>query len=348
MEELADLIDELGDIYEIVNVPRLRIIRDRSNPIVYYHETEFKRRFRLTKQTVYQLTGAIEHLLEHPTAKNNALPPVLQVCGCLRLLAGGSFQTLAADLIHVSQPTISRTMTNFLAAILQLRPEIVKFPDDLQSVKRRFFGISGFPGVIGAVDGTHVEIIRPAINQNPDIFRNRKSKITLNVQVVCGPDLAIYSVVSRWPGSTHDSRIFNNSLLKDRLETGNLQHQGLLLGDKGYPCLPYLLTPLRVSQTNQERRYNASHIRTRCAVERSIGVLKKRFPCLQNRLMYQPSKAAKIVIVCIILHNIAIAAKDSDFGPLPPEDDLNRAGNQVPDRANGIAFRRAFIQEHFQ
>ena len=50
-------------------------------------------------------------------------------------------------------------------------------------------------------------------------------------------------------------------------------------------------------------------MRTRNAVERSIGLLKSRFRCLlhkENALPFTPEKAVKIIIACCVLHNIAI------------------------------------------
>ena len=47
------------------------------------------------------------------------------------------------------------------------------------------------------------------------------------------------NIVARWPRSTHNSFIFRDSKIGQRL---NDQHQsledGLLLGDSGYPCKP--------------------------------------------------------------------------------------------------------------
>lgn len=344
--DAIQVMEAVNDL--IVPIPRLRIIRDRINPTAFYREGEFKRRFRMSKNTVLQLTDSIAHLLQHATDHNHALPPIIQVCGCLRLLAGGSFQIIAGDLINVSQSTISRTMNRFLNAIITLRRDTVKFPNNLVAVRQQFHNVAGFPGVIGLVDGTHIAITKPSNHENPDIFRNRKRTITLNVQIISGPDLTIYNIVSRWPGSTHDSRVFHNSIVKDRLETGDLHNGGLLLGDKGYACLSYLMTPIRVTQTEAERRYNASHVRTRTAVERCIGTLKKRFPCLTNRMMYAPAKAARIIIACAILHNIAIFHRDDDFGALARNRNLNRRGQRLPDMPNGLARRRAIIEQHFR
>ena len=46
----------------------------------------------------------------------------------------------------------------------------------------------------------------------------------------------------------------------------------ILVGDGGYPCLPFLIIPLRNPQTEEEIRYNEIQIRTRQIVERTFGV----------------------------------------------------------------------------
>ena len=48
------------------------------------------------------------------------------------------------------------------------------------------------------------------------------------------------NVNAKWPGSTHDATVFDNSSLKDHLATNK---PGWLLGDSGYPLREYLITP---------------------------------------------------------------------------------------------------------
>ena len=48
--------------------------------------------------------------------------------------------------------------------------------------KKWFFERTGFPSVIGAIDGTHINIIRPTENEH--LFFNRKGNHSLNVMVV--------------------------------------------------------------------------------------------------------------------------------------------------------------------
>ncbi|RXN21038.1 pancreatic secretory granule membrane major glyco GP2-like protein [Labeo rohita] len=79
-------------------------------------------------------------------------------------------------------------------------------------------------------------------------------------------------------------------------------------GDKGYPLTEYLVTPLANPATEQERRFNTAHIRTRSTVERCIGLLKGRWLCLGSAggaLLYSPQKSCDIILASGVLHNIA-------------------------------------------
>ena len=343
--EFLDFLDVEAN-FENNEIPRPRRIRDRINPLTFFDDDDFRYRFRLSKQIILSLCEDLSLELEYHSKRNNCLPPILQICGSLRVLAAGSFQTVIADTIHVHQSTVSRIIDRFLNALLKNRKFYILFPENLAAVKQSFFEIDNFPGVVGAVDGTHISIKKPQNDINPERFRNRKNGISLNVQIVAGPNLEIFNCTARWPGSTHDSRVFNNSLLKDRFEDGNLENCGYLLGDKGYPCYKYLLTPVRHPTTESERRYNHAHCRTRCVVERTIGVLKKRFPCLTNRLNYTPQKSANITIACVILHNFVVRAGDPDFGAIP-QDDMDIDWLIEADNMNGHAMRRALIRTHF-
>ena len=188
-----------------------------------------------------------------------------------------------------------------------------------------------------------------------ELYRNRKGYFSLNVQVISDANLRINDVVARWPGSTHDSTIFSNSSICARFETGEIK-DGYILGDGGYPCKRYLLTPLGTTTTAAERRYNYSQIRTRNPVERTFGVLKRRFPCLKLGLRIQVKNSLSIIVACIVLHNIALR-----HGETEPQDDVtivngSRIFEEVPEvvlnvpRGRGAgttATRAALINDYF-
>jgi hypothetical protein len=58
------------------------------------------------------------------------------------------------------------------------------------------------------------------------------------------------------------------------------QYNGLLLGDSGYPCKQYLMTPFSYPSTPSEEKFNKCHAKTRVLIEQTFGILKKRFACL--------------------------------------------------------------------
>lgn len=62
-----------------------------------------------------------------------------------------------------------------------------------------------------------------------EVYRNRKGYFSVNVQVISSADLYIKDIVARWPGSAHDSTIFNNSRVKHRFDEGEFGN-GFLLG----------------------------------------------------------------------------------------------------------------------
>ncbi len=104
-------------------------------------------------------------------------------------------------------------------------------------------------------------------------FLSLKMKTTL-FQFVIGPDEQFRDVVVRYPGSCHDSYIFSNSMLKQRLEEDPTR--GFLFGDSGYALSPVLLTPFHNPNSPQEHHFNSVHSRVRSQVERSIGKQSKK------------------------------------------------------------------------
>ena len=61
------------------------------------------------------------------------------------------------------------------------------------------------------------------------------------------------NIVTKWPGSSHDSRVFKESAVYRNLENNNID--GYLLGDSGYACKTFLLTLYLRKQTRREARH---------------------------------------------------------------------------------------------
>jgi len=204
-------------------------------------------------------------------------------------------QVNVGDLNGVSKATSSIVVRRVTQAIARLATDVVCCPStraEQAEVMRGFHDIAQFPGIIGAIDCTHVPVQSPG-GDDAELFRNRKGYFSLNVQAVSSSDLKFSNVVSRWYGSAHDATIFAHSRLCARFESGEFG-RGYLLGDAGYPSKPYLLTPISTPITAAEQRYNAAHILSRNVVERAFGVVKRRFPCLRYGLRVKVFSGAQI------------------------------------------------------
>lgn len=154
-------------------------------------------------------------------------------------------------------------------------------------------------------------------------------------------DLKILNLVVRWPGSSHDQTIFNNSKIHAEFDGGKFGNL-VLLGDSGYAVTKYMMTPIGNPTSQGEHMFNESQIRTRNPIERLFGVWKRRFPALSVGLRVSVPLGKKIIIACAILHNIAILNKD-DF---PLDDTLVTEYDQVNEPANEIdnnSFRLPYI-----
>lgn len=150
------------------------------------------------------------------------------------------------------------------------------------------------------------------------------------------------NIVARWRGSTHDSRIWNNSSLCAKME-GN-PNKGLILGDNGYACTDILLTPLLNPRTLSEVRYNRAHISTRNTVERLFGIWKSRFNCLRNTLRFRPLKCCHIIIATAVLHNFIKENNEPDILFIEnDEDDSHLIGDHTTDDRNPRGRRQRVV-----
>lgn len=69
-----------------------------------------------------------------------------------------------------------------------------------------------------------------------------------------GPRTEFLDIVPEWPGSEHDSRIFQNLRIYMRYRLQ--EFDGMLVGDGGYPSLPFLLTPIANPNSDEEIRFD--------------------------------------------------------------------------------------------
>ncbi|KAK0151192.1 putative nuclease HARBI1 [Merluccius polli] len=161
--------------------------------------------------------------------------------------------------------------------------------------------------------------------------------------IICDAAYIISNVEAKWPGSVHDSRIYRESNLSNRLQRG--EFDGLLLGDRGYPCQPRLLTPHPDPEPGPQQNFNQPHCRTRARVEMTIGLLKACFQCLCH-LRVTPERACDIIVACVVLHNIATIRGEQH--PALQIEDADDDPIHLPAIQDSRAVRDTICNNHFR
>lgn len=214
-----------------------RFLRDRSDPFGL-SDDRFIDLFRLNKDLVQFLFRELGPYMDDQM-RNTRVVYQQRILVALRFFAIGNYQRGVGQeyLLAVSQPVVSRAVNEVSRLIVQRLSNYIKFPTDNEKAvnKRRFFEWCGMPGVIGAIDCTHVRILSPENKEHA--YLNRKGYHSVNLQLICDTYLLILNVNSRYPGSTHDAFIWRQSAAKAEMQRSyNVGERNTwLLGDSGYP-----------------------------------------------------------------------------------------------------------------
>lgn len=111
-------------------------------------------------------------------------------------------------------------------------------------------------------------------------------------------------VISRWPGSAHDSTIFTHSNVYQRFLNDEFPCC-VIVADSAYPPEMFICKPLRNPLEANEVAYQDHQIKARNVVERVNGQLKRQFPILKYGMNFHKKETAQDVIVsCAILYNM--------------------------------------------
>lgn len=122
------------------------------------------------------------------------------------------------------------------------------------------------------------------------------------------------------------------------------QHNGVLVADRAYACMQFLMTPFLDPDPGPQTQYNAALAKTRAPIDITIGQLKERFQCLKM-LRVAPDRAQDIVAACAVLHNIATTRKEkAPEMVVQSDDDLEPLHTDLP---HGTAGREHIVNQYF-
>ncbi len=184
----------------------------------------------------------------------------------------------------------------------------ITLPNDCDKgvISAVFYRLCGIRAIIGAIDGCHIKIQRPAIRGGD--YLNRKGFYSLLLQGIVDDQGRFLDIFTGVPGKVHDSRMLRASTFFENWQ----QKMGTsyLLGDTAYISgdYPFIITPKRDNGalTDDELQRNVKISRGRVSVEQAFGRMKcmwRRMRDLQNTRI---DILVKIIVAACTLHNMSL------------------------------------------
>ena len=274
---------------------------------------DFRLHFRMDKSSVEKLRSIVmesEFLIQKQTGGSDPIDLTKQIL--LYLWFSSSQETFrsVADRFDVTKSSVHRTITRIANAIND-KLDNIKWPTKSyrHRVVQGFREFNGIDGVIGAIDGTHIPISAPKLyGEN---YINRKGYTSLILQCVCDHEMQFTDCYTGWPGSVHDSRVFANSTLSQKIAADifEMMPDGtFMLGDAAYKLEAFMMTPYKNngSLTDAQEYYNYYYCQSssRIVIERSFGVMKSHFPRLKKLEMQDFDRMVMFIISTFVFRKM--------------------------------------------
>ena len=241
---------------------------------------------RMSKATFVVLCNQLKPYIQKTITKYRMLVSVdKQIAVTIWHLATNTEYKTISTLFGIGISTVCIIVCNTTCAVTQhLLPLYVQMPSQkrLREIVQEFETLWGFPQVAGAIDGTHILILKPTECHSD--YYNRKGFYSILIQGVVDSIGCFIDVNIRWPGKVHDTRILANSTFYREATSGNLLPNWkrvintveiplLILGDPAYPLLPWMMKPFpnNGQLTAAERHYNYQQSMARMMVENAFA-----------------------------------------------------------------------------
>lgn len=242
----------------------------------------------------------------------------------LLFMASASSERTMQRQVGVSPRTLWRVVKRVVACLGVVGvPEYLGWPTSLEEwndIAMEFYAASRgrMFGAIGAIDDTHLDVKLPKGERMGAI--DRDAQFTVHVQAVCTAGWRILSWRVGDAGARQDSGVLQESALWRAQEGGQpfIPEGAFLLGDAGFPCRTWLLTPWSRRQTGdvtqEQLRFNKVFCSQRVVVEQLFGILKSQWQVLcrvrQYAQWHSLQAVRKYSIAAAVLHNAALRNGD--------------------------------------
>jgi hypothetical protein len=287
---------------------------------------EFHQRYRMSPKSFLLLTSKLySHLRLGRRLKSinrntiRWMTPEVKVAVTLRYLAGGQVYDIA-DYFGFHPTSVNRAINETMRAILKssIGKHTFKAKNRtwLAGKARLYQGLRVTNPLaekcVACVDGIAIKIQRPDERYGPKDYQNRKGFFAMVCQGICDAEHRFLVFDCASPGRTHDSLALTRTQVFEALSEG-LPDSHWIAGDAAYPLIGSIMKPFaRCQQDVWKDSYNFHLSSLRISIENSFGIFVQRWGIFWRTLRCSPSKASRVIMCCVRLHNFCIDTDGSE------------------------------------
>uniref|UniRef100_A0A8I6YYU5 DDE Tnp4 domain-containing protein n=2 Tax=Hordeum vulgare subsp. vulgare TaxID=112509 RepID=A0A8I6YYU5_HORVV len=289
----------------------------------YFEDAQrFQFVFKMTRETFSYICSLVmepsmQDMNSYTFVNGRVLSLQDRVAVALRRLHSSEPTGIVGSSVGVNESTALSVTERFVDAMWEQADHHSSWPDcnEKDEIKSKFEKIHKMNNCCGVICATQIPF-------GPNWEKNK----TTQMQVIVDPEMRFRNI---WLGSAgsinhinilYDSHLFNGCEKGGRLNGSKLKVAldgsevgEYIIGDTGYPLLPWLLTPYQeedLSDTKAE--FNRRHSAARTCALKAMARLKDTWKCLQGEVWWPANleTLSKIIYACCRLHNIVIELED--------------------------------------
>ncbi|KAJ8264586.1 hypothetical protein GJAV_G00151010 [Gymnothorax javanicus] len=308
--------------------------------------------YHLTRPAIAFIIDFVGAQMERGKCRPDDLTADVMVLAALCVYANGILSKEMADVIGLSPASASIAVDLVSKVLSDKAEEFITFPDshnDRVLVAQEIQRFCGIPNVVGVLGCMHVRI-RPTPEEKT-YFLNSLDYYSIMFQMICDSQGNLLNVQSPWPGSTSEQAVWENSKICHQFRNGR-HGQSWLIGAGCYALERHVLTPLAYLKRRPSVRFNEAHFKIQTIIQKTFGVLKARFRCLDDLGSVKKnsySTHAEMVNACCVLHNIALKFSVPLPGEIVPEPGYHGVNREEITQSNSsiVLFREDMIKAFF-
>ncbi|CAG8650757.1 435_t:CDS:1 [Scutellospora calospora] len=280
-----------------------------SNILFNYDELWFRQTLRMKPSTFWMIVNKIQNheiFKNIPQRKQNSIEKQLAVV--LYRLGGKATIWDICSKFGIAEGTVPLFTTRVIKVLKSLKEDVIIWPhsDYRQKVHKGFEKMHSFSNIIGALDGSHMNLFEASSKFNKDVYFTWKHRYAIHLQAVVDHQGIFINYDIRYLASVHDAKVFQNSSLyccRNQL----FEETNYVLADSAYPIslniIPSFKNPLSLDK-NQQIAFNKKYSKSRVIVEQIFGQLKNRFQLLKELRTKNTKTATDLIEILLILYNI--------------------------------------------